>query len=125
MGIPYDEIENIFGEFYQLENPELDRRKGLGLGLAIVKRLADLLNCPITVSSTPNKGSVFRISVPFISNTLSTTKTELNHINDVNGARVLVIDDEAMIRLGMRKVLEEGGCEVNDAESIEQALNFH
>src|SRR4029077_4197512 len=36
IGIPEDQRENIFGEFYQLAAPERDRRGGLGLGLAIV-----------------------------------------------------------------------------------------
>ena len=43
MGVATKELENIFDEFYQIENPERDRRKGLGLGLAIVKRLSDFL----------------------------------------------------------------------------------
>jgi signal transduction histidine kinase len=43
-GIPPDKHHEIFQEFYQLENPERDRRKGLGLGLAIVERLTRLLD---------------------------------------------------------------------------------
>ena len=123
VGITADEIDYIFEEFYQIENPERDRRKGLGLGLAIVKRLADLIDCPITVSSTPNKGSVFNISVPYVaSGTSDVVTTQQNFVDDLKGTRVLIIDDEAMIRVGMRKVLEEWGCDVKEAESIEQAL---
>ncbi len=36
-GIPQDEQDRVFEEFYQLGNPERDRTKGLGLGLAIVQ----------------------------------------------------------------------------------------
>ena len=42
-GIPPDQQDRIFQEYYQLGNPERDRTKGLGLGLAIVRRLVDLL----------------------------------------------------------------------------------
>ena len=124
MGIAAEEMDNIFEEFYQVENPERDRRKGLGLGLAIVKRLSDLIDCPLTISSTPNKGSVFRISVPYVTNTIiPATMTQQNFVEDIKDARILVIDDEAMIRVGMRQVLEEWGCDVQEAESIEQALD--
>jgi len=124
IGITSDELNNIFEEFYQIENPERDRRKGLGLGLAIVKRLADLLNCPIELSSTPDKGSLFRITVPYVTNAIPQTMPVQSFINDLQGTRVLVIDDEAIIRVGMRKVLEQWGCEVKEAESIEQALKL-
>ena len=37
VGIPSDQTEAIFQEFYQLGGPEKDRRKGLGLGLNAVR----------------------------------------------------------------------------------------
>jgi len=124
IGISDHNINNIFEEFYQVENPERDRSKGLGLGLAIVKRLSDLLTCPLSVRSSTNKGSVFSISVPFVAK--STTKTTLspplNYVEDLKGTRVLIIDDEALIRTGMCQVLEEWDCKVMQAESIDQAL---
>ncbi|MCK5335383.1 MAG: hybrid sensor histidine kinase/response regulator [Gammaproteobacteria bacterium] len=123
IGINEDNIENIFEEFYQIENPERDRRKGLGLGLAIVKRLADLINCPLSVSSVPDKGSVFSISVPHIASATQINTSENIFVNDLKDTRVLIIDDEAIIRLGMRKVLEQWHCKVEEAESIEQALD--
>jgi hypothetical protein len=43
IGIPALELQAIFDEFHQLDNPARERSKGLGLGLAIVQRLADLL----------------------------------------------------------------------------------
>ena len=62
--------------------------------------------------------------VPYVANVQPQSIAPSTFINDLKGTRVLVIDDETMIRLGMRKVLEEWGCEVKDAESIEQALNI-
>ena len=124
IGINKDEMGNIFEEFYQIENPERDRRKGLGLGLAIVKRLADLLGHELTVSSIRSKGSVFCITVPQVGTAIQQVKPVQNFINDLNGTRVLVVDDEAMIRVGMQKVLAAWGCTVQEAESIEQALDI-
>lgn len=124
IGIAKDQQENIFQEFYQIENSERDRRKGLGLGLAIVKRLSDLLNTELTVSSIPEQGSTFRVSVPYVESSV-VTEDKLDQVSDIlPGMAVLVIDDESMIRLGMTKVLQEWGCEVYEAESISQALEL-
>src|SRR3977135_2674176 len=63
-GIPKDQKQNIFGEFFQLPTPERDRYGGLGLGLAIVDRLRRLLNHEIELTSTVGRGSRFTILVP-------------------------------------------------------------
>jgi two-component system, sensor histidine kinase len=64
IGIPPEQQEYVFEDFYQLNNPARDRRKGLGLGLAIVKRLADLLGHPVRVCSREGRGSIFSLRVP-------------------------------------------------------------
>ena len=55
-GIPELELQAIFEEFHQLDNPARERSKGLGLGLAIVQRLADLLGHKIDVRSRLGNG---------------------------------------------------------------------
>lgn len=64
IGIPEDQLEAIFEEFHQIDNPARERSRGLGLGLAIVRRQADLLNHPLRVRSTVGRGTVFSIEVP-------------------------------------------------------------
>lgn len=61
MGVPPEQQERIFDEFYQLDNPGRDRSKGLGIGLSIVRRLSRLLNHPVQVVSSPGRGSCFRL----------------------------------------------------------------
>ena len=61
IGIAAGELDSIFGEYYQVDNPARERSRGLGLGLSIVKRLADLLGHRITVHSRSGFGSVFTI----------------------------------------------------------------
>ena len=64
IGVPEEQLQAIFEEFHQLDNPARERSKGLGLGLTIVERLADLLGHAIDVRSCPGKGSVFAVEVP-------------------------------------------------------------
>ena len=63
-GIPAEHLEHIFEEFYQLGNPARERGKGQGLGLAIVERTARLLGHPLSVRSTPGRGTVFALELP-------------------------------------------------------------
>ena len=63
-GIPSDQRDAIFDEFYQVGNPGRDHSQGLGLGLSISKRVADILGHRIEVQSTPGKGSVFSVELP-------------------------------------------------------------
>ena len=64
LGIASSELEAIFDEYHQVDNPARQRSRGLGLGLSIVKSLGELLGHPIRVRSLPGKGSVFSIEVP-------------------------------------------------------------
>ena len=63
-GIPKIEQSAIFNEYYQLDNPERDRTKGLGLGLSIVRRLVRMLGISLALDSTVGKGSTFRLLLP-------------------------------------------------------------
>ena len=64
IGIDSTHLPFLFNEFYQVGNQERDAAKGLGLGLAIVARLGQILDHPVTVRSTPGRGSVFTITLP-------------------------------------------------------------
>jgi CheY-like chemotaxis protein/two-component sensor histidine kinase len=64
IGIAREDLERIFSEFGQVENPLQKRFKGTGLGLALSRKLAELLGGGITVESEPGRGSTFRLRLP-------------------------------------------------------------
>lgn len=124
IGIPPHQLNEIFEEFHQIGNPERDREKGLGLGLAIARRTCRLLSHPLQVTSVPDVGSMFSVTVPV------TGPSQLSHVDqqtdaieyrDLSGAMILVIDDEAAVRQSMRGVLSKWGCQVVDADSSTEA----
>jgi len=121
-GIPAGELDHIFTEFYQVDNHEHDRNKGLGLGLAIVKRLADLMQHPIEVRSREGNGSVFSVTVPAATAIPQHEVQTQIYRDDLAGAIILVIDDEAAIREGMGEVLQDWGCHAVLADSADHAL---
>ena len=123
-GIPEDQLENIFEEFYQLHNPARDRRKGLGLGLSIVDRIAELLGVTIHVRSTPGKGSMFAVAVPRGHETDlgSTIEHPLPAQIASLSNQILVIEDDIAVLEATRIMLESIGARVACAMSAEDAL---
>jgi signal transduction histidine kinase len=119
IGIPAAEHERVFDEFYQLGNPERDRRRGLGLGLATVKRIAGLLGCPLGLESAPGAGSVFRIVVPRgEAQRVSTEATPgEDDVDALRGKVIAVIDDERDVREGLSDLLGQWRCRVIAAAS--------
>ncbi len=124
-GIPQDRQQDIFAEFVQLHNPERTRGNGLGLGLAIVERVARLLNCPLSLRSRPQQGSVFSISVA-----QSAPGAAVQDLRD-SGRRtlsgqlqglVVAIDDEEEILIAMRNLLTGWGLHVVTASTGSAAL---
>ena len=125
-GIPFIQRQKIFEEFYQLQNPERDREKGLGLGLAIVKRLTHLLGHKLEVISSPDKGSMFSVSVPRAPGNTAITEVVAPQISygGLSNSLILVVDDERAVREGIQALLHEWGCEVIAAGSLEEALQL-
>ncbi|WP_303786657.1 ATP-binding protein [Azovibrio restrictus] len=64
IGIHEENLPRIYEEFFQVDNPQRDRVKGLGLGLSIVRRMASLLGYRIDCKSRYGRGTVFEISIP-------------------------------------------------------------
>lgn len=125
IGIPAEQHREIFREFYQLNNPERDRTKGLGLGLAIVERLASLLRYRIELQSAPGRGSCFTLFLPLGDRGMAAaaaSEAVALERHDVAGLRVLVIDDEVAVRKGMRALLQGWSCEALLADCADDAL---
>lgn len=126
IGISPEQQSNIFREFFQVENQERDRSKGLGLGLAIVERIARLLHHEIGLRSAVNCGATFSVTLP-LAEPAALEITPMTRVNlaDIthpsrpfDNLRVLVIDDDALVRASTKGMIESWGAQVTLAASL-------
>ena len=126
LGIPDDKQDMIFREFYQIDNPERDRGRGLGMGLAIVRRLCHLLDHPLelrsswvgavcSASSCPQATAMRSIRLSAEADTLPPRRT--------GTITVLLIDDDRTIRDATRELLVPMQVKVLTAATIAEAVN--
>ncbi|MFG6448738.1 ATP-binding protein [Roseateles sp. BYS180W] len=120
-GIAQSEHSRVFDEFYQIDNPERDREKGLGLGLSIVSRLVDLLDLNLRLRSSPGQGCCFTLHIPQCALPQQSHSNEGGH-SQLTPLTVLVVDNEAPVREAMGTLLQAMGCTVLLADSTREAM---
>jgi len=64
IGIPPEQLQNIFDRFYQVDISSTRSYEGSGLGLAIVKEITDVLGGKVWVESVEGSGSTFFVEIP-------------------------------------------------------------
>lgn len=124
IGIPPEHQQDIFREFFQIDNAERDRRKGLGLGLNIVERTARLLGHPLSLCSEPGRGSRFGIEVPCAlpQEHFEPVVADALLPQELAGLAVLLVEDDALSATALAELLSSWGCEVRIAEGLHGAL---
>jgi PAS domain S-box-containing protein len=129
IGIPPEQTEAIFEEYFQVGNPERDRAKGVGLGLSIVRRLGKLLGIELNVRSREGKGSVFELRVPLAGETQTHSMpasalipNEIVVPAHLAGRHIVVIEDDARLAEALEVSLEKVGLRVTVFGTAEDAL---
>ncbi len=130
IGIAPDKQEAIFQAFSQAEKTTDRTYGGTGLGLSITRRLADLLGGHITVSSQPQKGSVFSIVLPLFTEAhrcrsrlgQTVEKQRTDDQLPVSGDCILVADDNIPSQVTMNLLLRRVGLTVETASSTEDVF---
>jgi len=127
IGIAMPNHEKVFEEFFQVENPERDRNKGLGLGLSMVQRACRLLNHPLMLRSGLGCGSRFSFLVPLaptLSTLTSETPVDATPMGELAGLHVLLIEDDALGSRALQGLLVAWGCQVSVAGDAEMACEL-
>lgn len=130
IGIAPDRLDAVFEEFTQLNNPSRDPSQGTGLGLATVQRLSRLLDHPVTVRSTPNKGSCFELQLPLTATPNQASGVPVpsvgaDPLQESNQAwRVLVVEDNDMVLQSLVTLLQGWNLQVTTARRVDEAIRL-
>ena len=120
IGIPSDQVNNLFRSFSQLDTSTTRKYGGTGLGLAISRRLVELMDGEIGVESQPGIGSTFWFTATFEQQVTDAEPSVPPQ--EIQGWRILVVDDNAVNRLALVGRLHSWGCRPESAASGQEAL---
>jgi PAS domain S-box-containing protein len=133
IGIPEEELENIFEEFRTLDSSYGRQAEGTGLGLAISRRLVRAMGGEIGVDSEPGEGSLFWVRLPIgqpeqLERKMSgSAKRKL--VAETEGSpglrlNVLLVEDNQINRLVARDMLQKSGHTVLEAHDGREGVRF-
>ena len=121
-GIPGDQQEAIFQEFFQLGNAEGDREKGLGLGLSIVRRICSILGHEVGLASAVGRGSCFWVELPTVA--AQRPLPEAAAGPPAGKGLVVIVDDDRLVRDAFFAVLTGFGYDCLAAASAAEAVGL-
>jgi PAS domain S-box-containing protein len=129
-GIPKAFLPHIFERFRQADGSSTRAHGGLGLGLAIVRHLVEAHGGTVRAeNAAEGAGSVFTVRLPLMGHeppavapVEEAPSAPLTRSLDLQGIRVLVVDDEADTRDMVAAILKSQGAQVEVAASVVEAL---
>jgi CheY-like chemotaxis protein len=118
VGIESETQRHIFEPFFTTK----ELGKGTGLGLAIVYGIVKQSGGHIQVDSTPGRGTIFRIYLPRAEKAVPRAASPAESPPSLEGREtILLVEDEASVRLIARKFLKSRGYKVLEAGQAEEA----
>ena len=123
IGMTPDQVERLFSAFTQADGSTTRKYGGTGLGLVITKSLVELMGGQLNVESTSGVGSkfFFRLTFPIAQQSVPPKWKEEQSFKNKN---VLLVDDSAELRQVLRHLLERLQCVVEEAMTVDEALDL-
>ena len=125
-GISRDFLPHVFEPFRQEHAGTKRGHGGLGLGLAIVRHLVEAHDGRITATSPGDQqGSTFTVRLPRQERhrePAPAAPVPAAPLPNLDGVRVLVVEDDFDARILIRRMLEEAGAQVTDTSDVDAAI---
>ncbi len=129
LGIPLEELENIFESFVQTESGK-QAQEGTGLGLAISRQFIQMMGGDITVHSQVERGTLFKFQIRVTPVDVDSVETQ-NSTSRVIALepnqpryRLLIVDDKPINRQLLIKLLNPLGFELKEAKNGKEAVEI-
>jgi PAS domain S-box-containing protein len=125
VGIPDEKLEVIFKEFEQVDGTASRKHGGTGLGLAVCSELVQMMGGKIWVESELTHGSTFHFTACLGVNHDKAETVQRHDETQLEGLRILVVDDNPMNRRVLERTLAHGGLKpttVPDGRSALEAM---
>ena len=103
VGIPPQDLQRVFHPFYTTK----PIGSGTGLGLFICDGIVRSLGGTIEIDSTPGKGTRVCIRLPRHEPRMGERQPPASAVEQRKGTRILVVDDDALVLLSIRRLLDE------------------
>jgi signal transduction histidine kinase/CheY-like chemotaxis protein len=124
IGIPADKLPRLFKSFSQVDASTSRHYGGTGLGLAISERLVNLMGGEISVTSVESKGTSFFFNIVCLEDKENKPAEQSSLQPDIQGKRILVVDDNATNRRILKIQLEQWQLVPVMASSGKEALEL-
>jgi signal transduction histidine kinase/ligand-binding sensor domain-containing protein/DNA-binding response OmpR family regulator len=125
IGIPADKLSSLFKAFSQVDSSTTRKYGGTGLGLIISERLVKLMDGNLWVESRIGEGSTFNFTIKVkTSDKLPAANTLLPTIANLEGKRILLVDNNKTSLIILKSQLEQWKMATVTCSSAEQTLKI-
>lgn len=120
IGMSPEFLDHVFDVFERERNETTNFIQGTGLGMAIVKNAVDMMDGTVTVASTPDVGSTFRVEIPL--------EIDEDAHDDAaptvadGGLRLLFVDDNERVRENIRHIMDDWRIDADVVASGTEAV---
>jgi len=128
IGLSEEQMGRLFQSFQQADSSTTRQYGGTGLGLAIAKKLAELMGGTVGVESVLGQGSTFwftaRVGIGSVTHKKpqSPNPYSSRRLEAIAGARVLLVEDNALNQQLASELLRDAGLLVDIADNGEIAI---
>ncbi len=131
IGIAPENLSFVFDRFWQEDSGLNRKHQGMGLGLSIVRQIVELHGGTVSVESAGRSlGTCFKVRLPFVPAAIPSPDGSPGAVEipapvvnrDLNGIRMLVIDDSEDALILLKVLLETRGALVHAASSPAEGL---